>query len=208
LDHNPVEGVERMRGGMGKNIAHNKDQQLRILAHMQEHCPEMLLFVRIMFFTMMRTQEISLIQVKHIELYGKARLYVPRENSKNALERHVDIVDKLLPDIRKMVAGYPGHYYLFGKGFLPGLSPMNSKKIGQFYSKAVLKPLDMYGKGYTLYSWKHTGVVSAKRNGMTDAAISQQAGWRDHKSYQVYLKSLGLMENTDYTLKMPDIGEV
>jgi hypothetical protein len=52
-----------------------------------------------------------------------------------------------------------------------------------------------YPNDYTMYSWKHTGVVFLYRNNIPRASIRMQAGFMDDKSFETYLKSLGLFEN-------------
>jgi len=204
ITENPTTSVKRMRGGLGKNTAYNKKQVKQIISYLESHHPNMLLFVLLMYYTLMRTNEISLIQVKHINLDDK-RIYLPRENSKNGNERHIIVHPHIVERLREAIADQPPQYFLFGRNFLPDIRPIEAKKVGQIYTEKALRPLGLSGKGYTLYSWKHTGVVMAKHAGMTDAAIMLQAGWRDIKSYQVYLKSLGVIENTDYLDRMPGI---
>lgn len=202
---NPAKGIARMRGGLGKNTAYNKKQVNKLMKYMDAHEKNMMLFVEVMYYTFMRTNEISLIQMRHIDNPNPGRLYLPRDNSKNALERHITLHPAIIDRLRELKEAHSPDTYLFSKGMVPGKTHLDSKKVGQIYRDKVLNKCGILDKEYTLYSWKHTGVVMAKHAGMTDAAIQLQAGWRDIKSYQVYLKSLGLIENTDYLDNMPRI---
>jgi hypothetical protein len=59
------------------------------------------------------------------------------------------------------------------------------------FTEKVLKRLD-YKDDYTLYSWKHTGVVKAWKAEMIQAAIQTQMGHMNTVSFRVYIKSLSL----------------
>jgi hypothetical protein len=58
-----------------------------------------------------------------------------------------------------------------------------------------------------MYSWKHTGVVSLYRNNVTRASIRMQAGFLDDKSFEAYLKSLGLFENEQIMNQYPSLPD-
>ena len=95
-------------------------------------------------------------------------------------------------------------WYLFSKGFQPGPEHYNSKYFGERYRENVLDMLK-YHKDFTLYSWKHTGVVMAVEAGVPHADIINQGGWNDPHSYFTYLKGLGLMVNDGVKTKWPDL---
>jgi integrase len=59
--------------------------------------------------------------------------------------------------------------------------------------------------GKTLYSWKHTGVVQAYKNGVDIKAIQLQCRHYSIEQTDVYLKSLGFVENTPFLNGIPEI---
>jgi hypothetical protein len=67
--------------------------------------------------------------------------------------------------------------------------------------KALVKPLG-YGSEYTLYSFKHAGVVKAYKSGIDLKSLQRQGRWHSIEMVDKYLKSLGLTENTGFTSVM------
>ena len=68
----------------------------------------------------------------------------------------------------------------------------------------VLKPLD-FSTQHTLYSWKHSGVVSLYMSGATKYSIQMQIGHINTDSFDTYLKSLGLFENLEIKNAYPEL---
>lgn len=203
---NPFSNIVKLKTGMGKNIAYQPGQQKELLAFMRDRYPDLRNVCLFMYYTLLRTNEISQLQIFEVDTYKKGYIYLPKEKSKNIHERWVKISD----DLREILNGmdldkYPKNYYLFSKGFKPGAEWYNTRKFGDLYSKFVLIPLNYSLDTYSLYCWKHTGVVSAKRAGVTDADIMLQAGWQDISSYNTYLKSLGLYAETKFVDGVPSI---
>jgi hypothetical protein len=62
-----------------------------------------------------------------------------------------------------------------------------------------------YSELYTFYSWKHTGVISAHKAGVSDDDIMLQTGHKNYGSFQVYLKSLGLFQNETFAKMIPKL---
>ena len=71
------------------------------------------------------------------------------------------------------------------------------------YSKLV-EPLNL-GKEFTLYSWKHTGVVNAYKNGVDIKALQLQCRHHSVSQTDTYLKSLGFMDNEEFRQGIPEI---
>ena len=71
--------------------------------------------------------------------------------------------------------------------------------------KKILKELDLWGKDYTLYSWKHTGVVSAYKARIDIKSIQLQCRHYSLEQTDIYLKSLGLYKDRDVFDLMPEL---
>lgn len=192
---NPWTTVPRRKNPIGKNIAYTTKQQIEILTLMETSFPEMKFFCEVMYYTLARPNELCLIQVKHIDLYRPKHLYIPSENSKNAHERHVVLPTPIYNKI-KLLKKLPATHYIFGKGLVPNAEPTNPRYVSDAYKRRVIDKLK-YPADYTLYSWKHSGVVTNYLAGMTPAAIRMQIGHTDTGSFEKYLKSLGLFENKE-----------
>lgn len=203
---NPFSKIEKLKTGIGKNIAYRPEQQEELLSYMREKYPQLRRLCLFMYYTLLRTNEISQLQVKEIGTYREGYIYLPKEKSKNNNARWV----RISPDLQQIIDDlelhkFPPEYFIFSKGFKPGEVWYDTRKFGDLYSKFVLKPLNYKLDTYSLYSWKHTGVVAAKRAGVADADIMLQAGWQDISSYNTYLKSLGLYAETKYGDGVPSI---
>ena len=195
ITENPWLKINKLKTGTGKNVAYKPDQQKQLLNYMEENWPLLKNYCEMMYYTLARPNEISHIQIKHIDMYRPKHLYIPEEISKNGHPRHVSLQNTIYKKMVKLKKLNP-EWYLFGKGVKPGPEFLEAKYVSQYYSSNVLKKLG-YSKDYTLYSWKHTGVVNNYIGGLSPASIRMQIGHTDTGSFEKYLKSLGLFENKE-----------
>jgi len=206
-EKNPFTKIVKLDAGMGKNIAFTPKQQSEILQYCKSKDKEKFrLLSMFMYYTLMRTNEIAQLQIKEIDRIREGYIYLPKDKSKNLYERWI----KIGPDLRSVINAlelehHPLDYYVWGKGLAPSSVVYGSSRLGDRYSHNVLRPLNYEVSTHSLYSWKHTGVVAAKMAGVTDGDILLQGGWRDIKSYNTYLKSLGIYAETNYDSKVPSI---
>jgi integrase len=202
---NPFKSIPRVKTPLGKNIAYLPAQQQEIISYAKKY-PEMLFLIRFMYYTLARTNEIGHLKVKHIGMYTPDKIYLPASVSKNNIERHIVIPPGLEKEIEKFnIRKMDPEWYIFSRDkFKCGPLRMDTRRIGQKYREWITSKLD-YPVVYTLYSWKHTGIIAAHKAGISDDDIMMQTGHKDYGSFQKYLKSLGLYDNKDFALKMPDI---
>ena len=82
----------------------------------------------------------------------------------------MQIPDNVFADIERLqITGYPKDYYVFTSNNKPGRAPIgyNTMRVRfNYYRDALGIP-----KTKTLYSWKHTGAISAYENGANVAEI-------------------------------------
>ena len=209
----PFKNITSLKNSIGKNLAFLKSQ-IEILKPIHAQYPDLDFLAKFMYYTLARTNEISLIQVKHFNLYHPRQLYIPKENSKNGYERHIVIPAQLYDLIlERGILNYPPDYYVFSKSdektnkykpIQPAAHPTNSIRLGAKYRETILNPAKI-GMDYTLYSWKHTGIINAHRAGVSDADIMQQSGHRNYESFTKYMKSLGLFASGQFAAKIPKI---
>jgi integrase len=192
---NPWLTIPRRKNPTGKNIAYTTTQQIELLTLMETQFPEMKFFCEVMYYTLARPNELCLLQIKHIDLYRPKHLYIPSENSKNAHERHIVLPQAIYAKI-KLIKKLPPNHYIFGKGLVPNAEPTNPRYVSDAYKRRVIDKLK-YPAMYTLYSWKHSGVVTNYLAGMSSGALRMQIGHTDTGSFEKYLKSLGLFENKE-----------
>lgn len=209
IEVNPIEGVKKLSEDIGKNLAYTTEQQQEILTFLQgkEH---FIFLCKLMYYSLFRTNEISSLKIKDLGRYHPNKMYLSKEWSKNNSERQVDIHPDLKGYILKLKKLDP-EWFVFSNGFLPGPIYYNSKNWGTFYRDHVLKKInkalkvEKYTMDYTLYSWKHSGVCAAYLAGASIGEIQMQAGFKDATSFNKYLKSLNLFDNSGFLLKIPTI---
>jgi integrase len=202
---NPWKEIPRLKTPLGKNIAYLPHQQREILDFMKRY-PAMDFLVKFMYYTLARTNEIAHLKVKHIGMYVPNKIYLEASISKNGAERHIIIPPGLDAEIEKRgIRKMDPEWFIFSKDKLnPGPVKSKTSGIGEKFRQWVLNKLK-YPKEYTLYSWKHTGVIAAHKAGVSDDDIMKQTGHKDYGSFQKYLKSLGLFDNEDFANKIPKL---
>lgn len=195
LEENPWTKVEARKTLIGKNIAYSKTDQKRLMEFMEHNYPEMKLYCSVIYYTLARPNEISHIQIKHLEMYRPKHLFIPGEISKNGRDRHVTLPPAIYEQLEPLLK-LNKEWFLFGKGLKPGPEFLNPRYVSDSYRNRVLKKLE-FGSDHTLYSWKHTGVVNNYLAGLSPASLRMQIGHADTGSFEKYLKSLGLFENKE-----------
>jgi len=181
------------------NMAFTSAEMEKIIERLQNFDPEVLAFVKVMFYTFMRPKEIRYTRVKNV-LLNNLKIIIPAEISKNRTRGFVDIPEQLLPTIQGLIQGKSPDEFLFQSK----KSKIHGKDTMWNRHREFLIALKL-NDGHTLYSWKHTGVVQAYKNGVRIKSIQLQC--RHHSIAQTddYLKSLGIFENTEIKFGMPDL---
>jgi integrase len=210
---NPFRKVRKLKTDQGRNVAYLPKQVAQLK---QQHLrfPDLSFLAFFMYYSLCRTNEIAFLQVKHIGLYGPNQIYIQSDTSKNSYERHVQIPPPLESLLQKhKIREYPPDYYIFSsnksrggpyKKIEPQPHRYSTSSLGEKYRLYILNPLEL-NRDYTLYSWKHTGVINAHNAGVSDADIMQQTGHRSYESFSTYMKSLGLFAQGQYAAKIPEI---
>lgn len=209
----PFSKIKPLKNGLGKNIAFLPKQLIKLKSQHDKY-PDLGFLARFMYYTLARTNELAQLKVEHIGMYHPDQLYIPAENSKNGFERHIIIPEPLMEEIiERGILQNPDNYYVFSCSKVKGntykeLKPYphqyRTANIGNRYREYILNPLG-FSKDYTLYSWKHTGVINAHRMGVSDADIMQQTGHRSYESFTKYMKSLGMFSKGEFAAKIPRI---
>lgn len=207
--YNPLVDVDRLPEDEGRNYAFTKEQVKQLIDFMATECPEMIWPCLLMFNTFMRTNEINGLQLWQINYHGRDQIYLPPVDSKSRNNRWAGITPELQREIDRLeLKKYNQNYYVIGdiRTMRPGPIAVQEVAIAHKFRRRVLDKLG-YTKDFTFYSWKHTGITWAKLyGGLTDAAIFVQGGWKDWNSFTKYMKSLGLMDNSEFAKKMPSIN--
>ena len=147
---------------------------IRLLDYLNTHNRHYLLGCYLLFYCFVRPKEISLIKINDFSVKcGTLRLHA--DNSKNRKDAVITLpnkVLKLLVDLN--VFSFPGNYYLFSNGFIPGKDFRDSKQFRDYWIRFVRKALD-FPASYKFYSLKDTGVTSMLRARIDNISVRDQA---------------------------------
>ncbi|TDE16168.1 tyrosine-type recombinase/integrase [Dyadobacter psychrotolerans] len=174
-----------------KNIAFTDEDRARVEQYMILNEPELYLLTRVIYYAFNRPRELNSLKLHDIRL-NDSYVIIRGEFSKNGKTETVPIIPALMKELKKLdLEEKRQFYYLFGKDMRINKFQLG-KQIAFRRHEKVLKKLNLLGKGYTLYSWKHTGAVNAYLSGV---GIKQLQLMLRHSTVQmtdIYLKSLGL----------------
>jgi integrase len=198
---------------MGRNIAYTT-AQVNLIKNcaLNNNTPSIWRFIQFMYYGFLRPDEIRQLQINDIDLDRK-KITIRKEITKIKRTESIDIPAGLLPTLYEMnVDKLPMDYFLFGRDGLPA-KPLYVNNIAQpivsknYYSTLHLNIIRKLGfsKDYTLYSWKHTGVMAAYLANKDIKAIQHQCRHKSIADTDIYLKSLGLYDNHEAFKNMVQI---
>lgn len=179
-----------------KNTCFSNDQIVMIKKHCKKHDPFMWLVCQFIYYTYMRPVEIGRLKIKHLD-FAQSKIHVSGDISKNAKSQTIEMPEPLKKELLKYVKNAPADYFVFTADQKPGKSEIADSYFGKHFMQ-IRRDLKI-DERHTLYSWKHTGVVAAYKNGVDIKAIQLQCRHHSIEQTDTYLKSLGFMKNDAYT---------
>lgn len=191
IAENPCLGIPMLKVERGKDRVYTQDESDLLRAHYADEASDLPLFVAFIYYGYLRPKrEARLMRVSHINLKDKI-VFIPSQNSKNGKARYVKIPQNLLDMIEESgVMEADPSLYVFGNQRKPGAKPY-SKNTMYDRHKRVAKRLGIEGD---LYSWKHTGIYNAYRQGIRMKDISIQCGHGDLNETDRYFKKNGFYD--------------
>jgi integrase len=200
IRNNPFKNLKKHKEGESRrNIAFNEKQMAGIKKILEEKDPGLWLFVQFIYYCFLRPNEVR--QLKHSYLHlDKNQIYIPGHISKNGKEGYVTMPESFHSALARSKEFNSGQEYVFqSRG---EVKPISKNVMGLRY-RTLTKNLKL-SKDYTLYSWKHSGVVAAYKAGIDIKTIQGQCRHQSLEQTDFYLKSLGLNVNLAVN-KMPEL---
>lgn len=171
------------------NKFYNENQRIKLKEVISVENANLWLMCQFMFYIFARPNEIRLFKIGYIEV-DTEKIYIPAEISKNKKSERVDIPSQLMEILKQTgFLSYNSDLYIFGKEGVPSRTPTQREYFTKEYSK--IRDRLNFPKEYTLYSWKHTGVITAYKNGLDVLEIQQQCRHHDLDETRTYLRGLG-----------------
>lgn len=196
ISKNPFKGIAAVPESGNKNRAFTREEMEKIwseVTHGQK------VFTRMIFYCYIRPIEILRLKVGDVNLKDGV-IIISGDQSKNRKTQSVVIPQAYAQELSDYIGGASSDFYLFGFKWKPCGKPMSRNHVS-LKLNAVIHGLG-FGSDYTLYSFKHSGVVAAYQAGIDLYSISRQLRHHSLVITQIYLKSLGLMPNTEFASKM------
>ncbi|WP_375562150.1 tyrosine-type recombinase/integrase [Bernardetia sp. OM2101] len=204
VDTNVMSGFKNLKEGSStahKFYTNEQRQKLKEVISIEN--PNLWLMCQFMFYTFARPNEIRLLKIGYIET-DTNKLYIPAEIAKNKKSERIDIPVQLMQILYKTgFLSYHSDSYLFGKNGTPSNIPTQREHYTKEYSK--IRNRLKIPKEYTLYSWKHTGVIEAYKNGLDMIEISQQCRHADLDETRNYMRGLGAYSSEKIKNKFPTL---
>lgn len=157
-------------------------------------------FCEFLYYCFIRPREIRHLRAQHI-MIEEEKILIEREFSKNGKSEYVAIPRPFMKKLQYIKHLEPGQ--LLFHQTRDSTKIMGENTMWARHNK-ILKSLN-FGKGYTLYSWKHTGAVHFIKNGGHVKQLQLQL--RHHSLDQVneYLRQMGLAEMDDIRNNFPEM---
>ncbi len=204
IESNPASRIRKEPEDLGKNIAFDTKQIPLLKEAIRDRNIRLWYFAAFMYYGFIRPAELGRMRINMINPKDNV-IVLPANITKNHKIRYVRISDGLRAIITEMqLENYPGNSYLFGYGLECCNKPLQKNFTWTNHNK-ILKEMELIGYGYTLYSWKHTGVVEHYKAGIDIKSLQQQTGHSNLEELSTYLKSLGLLADETAFDKSPII---
>lgn len=198
---NPLKKVPQHPESQNSHRAFSKEQKEQLKEYMLKHDPLLWNFVKFIYHPWIRPAEILQLKVSDIDLERRT-IMIWGGVAKNRMQIPVDIPDSFIDEVKGMkLHRYPAESYLFGYQFMICPKPYSRNRVSKRHSE-ILKKLG-YQKGFTMYSWKATGMCDAYDAGVDVYAIMRQARHHSLDQTITYLKSMGRIPNVSFKSLAP-----
>jgi site-specific recombinase XerD len=177
---------------------YNQMQIAEIKTFMLERDKQMWQVIQLIFFCYIRPNEIRQLKIKDIT---ENKIFISGSASKNKTGTHVSMPRPVREMFNTMqLFRYDPEYYVFSYQKKPGHRMLYYNTLNNRYRYHM--NVIGYPRQYSLYSWKHTGVIHAYHQGVGIKSIQLQLRHGSILTTDVYLRALGLMDNREFTDKM------
>jgi integrase len=189
---NPFEDTEKAKGGSTGALYFKKTQIVQLKKEILLQMPFLWNPIGWIYYCFIRPGELRQVKVGDVDL-DEWKIQIRADISKNRKTQWVLIPDAFKKDLERLcLHQYDPNMFLIGKDGLPATEQLSYNWLSRHHLK-LLRALN-YTSAYCLYSWKHTGVCTAYRNGMGIRQLQMQLRHHSLDMVEVYLKSLGILE--------------
>lgn len=193
---NPFRKIKKLEIQVGRNIAFSEDERQVLRDYLYAHDRPLYYFTQFIHYCFIRRSELTRLKIENID-FTNWMIIIPSAASKNKKQESVVIPASFVPVIKEMnLQQLSPEWFIFGRRLHPGAEQyINYNHISSRHNK-IAKDLGINTqKG--LYSWKHSGACAAYQVLNGDMySLMRQLRHTELTTTQIYLKSLGLVDNT------------
>ena len=200
---NPFEETPKLRERRKSYLYFDEEMQRYLHDIIIQEDPELWLACQCQYYLLLRPNELRTIKVGAFNLRS-SNLRVEGDISKNSYTQSVMIPDEFSQQL-SFVYNYPPHFYLFGAGGRPGITPHKKDYFSRKHQN-LLKRHKINNVDYKFYSWKHTGAVMYYLATGDVKGLKEQGRWHSLDMVNEYLKNLGVMDIDRVKYNYPKIG--
>lgn len=197
MDTNPCERIKALKEEPKRREALTSTDLRKLKNYLELHNRHYLLVCRMEYYTFIRPEELTNIQLKDISL-KEQKVFVGGDISKNRQDGMVGLNDELVKLMIDLdVFKHDGDCYLFSTGFMPGRKKITTKVLRNYFYK-VRDALHL-SNSYMFYSLKDSGIRDLA-NAAGIVVARDQARHADVSTTNKYLKgsSLTVHEETKH----------
>lgn len=200
INKNPFKSIKKKKEIEPPNVPYNEAQKKKILFALNElENPLQLLYVKFMYYTLMRPVEVTKIKAFHVHA---EKILVPGADSKTKSSDYVVITPGLKALLSQMkVENMPRNAYLFGRDGIGTQIQMASNYVSRIHTP-ILRALG-FEDIFTLYSWKDTGACDLYNATKDIIFVSRQCRHSSIDMTMTYLRSMGLLNDMLNASKAP-----
>lgn len=173
-DKNPFSNLKKKKEDEKKRDIIPIEWDKKIMDYCYHNHPRMAFICMLVYSSFMRPAEICRVKIKDIHI-DKSAIFIEGVNAKNAHSRWAILTEDTLEMIKEMgIMDCNPEWYMISTSLLPGTIKKNTRDIDKYWAKmrtAIKMPSE-----YQLYSYRDTGIMWLKENGVPDYLIIKLTG--------------------------------
>ena len=179
-------GISKLKASSQPARYFQSHEKKMLADHIKKTDKQLYLCIQLYHNCGLRTREMLPLKASNFML-DEAKIFIPGSVAKNGKSRYAKIPKSMLPGL-SYIKQLPSDTYLF-----EGKDP--DKHLGQnTLGNRHRKVLQQFGfsSEYSLYSWRHTGVVQMAKDGLSILEIKIHLDHHSLDQTQAYLRQLGI----------------
>jgi integrase len=197
FDKNPFIGIKKIPENRISQ-KYFRSNEIAILKQLLQTNPMQWMATQLLFYCFIRPGEIRELLVSDVDI-DLGVIHIRGAISKNKKAQSVIIPNQFINAVQEWIEGIPQHYYFINQSAMPLSRDAISKQHRQLLEHAG------YGKGYSFYSWKHTGAIHAAKNGINLKDLQMQLRHHSLDMVNEYLKQLGVIDSVALRENFPTL---